>query len=267
MIVNPGVNASYLSEDEILRLEEGLGKIFTNPEIKCLLKYGVGGNYVEGVSDIDLLTLTKKTVTDKKALSEMGEQILDLYESFGKVAGFPKGADPDLSVYDMPTFSKHGFTAFDETFCELFEGSPVIAGKYPRGIKISKEADRGITHTAKNLSQLRVFPLLRGIILRFGGKEELDNIKQVDLIKIVDLPYAVFSYMKNKNPDSREVVMEYLESEFKKTSHDPLKALLETKKSLPNKIKFLDAGDDLLLEGITWYEQVISELLSLRPPS
>jgi|GEM_PF-3718775 len=280
MIINPGVNASYLSENEVLKLKEGLGEIFSNQEIKCLLKYGLG-NYKEGVSDIDLLCLTRKTVTDKKVLSEMGEEITELYESFGggfnfrkkfpSIKRLPKGADPDLSVYDESTFSKYGLTTMDNYFCKLFESgkSEVLAGEYPKEIRFPEKIDKALTYLANNISTLRKFPLLKGVILRFKGEEGLKNVKYSNIVKMVDLPYAVFNYIEKGVPENREDAVEYLEGEFSNIYHGPLRLLLESKKSFGDKMRFLGSkeSDNLLLAGITWYEQVVSELLFLHPPS
>ncbi len=269
MIVNPGVNAYPLSTREARIFENRLGRIFTDPEIDCLLKYKVGigsgiDDYKGGISDIDLLCLTKKTVTDKRKLSEIGEEIRELYEYFGEAAGLPKGVDMDLTVHDTPTFSKYGLTSFRPSFARLFEESKILAGKYSQGIEISKQCDREMMHIAKNLSQLRQYPLMKHVILRFNGADVLANTKWNYLIKIVDLPYLIYTHFTNDEiPKTRDEAIEKTEDVLKHVSHEPLKALLNSKKSLPDKMHFLGSenSDGLLLDGITWYEEIIGNIL------
>jgi len=85
-------------------------------------------------------------------------------------------------------------------------------------MKISPIAERELVHVARNLSNIRTFPLLRDVIVRFGGNEELANVKYHYLIKIVDLPYVVYSWLNNyKIPKSRAEAVYFTKSVIKKS--------------------------------------------------
>ena len=268
MIVNPGNNAYPMSLDEVSRFVEGLGRVYNKPEITCLIRYGLS-RYTRGTSDIDLLCLTKRTVTDKQVLSEMGRETGELYQSFGKKylhgrlfgRRLPKGVEMDLSVYDLPAF-KEGLTTFNPCFTEVFEKSTALVGEYPKGTEIPSYGRKEVVHVSRNLSHLREFPLLRDVILRFKGKRELADVKLANLIKILDFPFFVFSHMNHQKPESRKEAIEYTETVFTDISHEPLKALLEAKKSFSEKMGFLNSAesDELLLDGTTWYEEIIASI-------
>jgi hypothetical protein len=261
-------------------------------------------SYVEGVSDTDLLCVTNGTITGKREMLRRGKEIGEAFKSLGEhnvrfkydqsrrvyvpeeglyepvakryvsVKGrpsksiyvpIPKGFEVDLSVEDLPTLSKYAFTAFRTGFAEVFKNAKSLVGEYPKDIKIPSHADRELVHAARNLSQLRAFPLLRDVILRFGGNEELANIKYNYLIKIVDLPYIVSAWLNDyKTPESRAQAIADMKAAIK-IPYEPLEALLNGKKSFEGKVNFMrpTEHDDDLLDGITWYEMVVEKLLPM----
>lgn len=268
MIINPGINAYALNSDEIGYLERGLGGIFSNPEIRCLLSYSMNNNCVYGVSDIDLFAISENTLTDKEVFMKMGSDIKNLYESFGYTEGFPKGIDIDMTVNDLPLLENHGFTSFDSHFMGVFEQGKLLAGSYPETLEISKYADRGLVHLAKNLSVLRRFPLVKGLMERFSGREQLADAKWGYLIKIVDSPYEVSRYLSgNGKPMNRQEAVEFAEMTFGHSKVNPIKILSKVKKSHRSKMDFLESSesDHLLSEGISALETIISEMYEMRP--
>jgi hypothetical protein len=172
----------------------------------------------------------------------------------------------DLSVEDAPTLRQYECTAFRTGFAELFKNSKKLMGNYSEDMKISPIAERELVHVARNLSNIRTFPLLRDVIVRFGGNEELANVKYHYLIKIVDLPYVVYSWLNNyKIPKSRAEAVYFTKSVIKKAPHESLAPLLKAKKSFKNKVSFMrpTKHENVMLDGITWYESVVEELLPL----
>lgn len=284
MIVNPGVNAYPLFTFEIKKFEEGLGKIFSDPDIECVLSYS--GKYVPGITDIDILVLTTETVTDKEKLLKMGERILELYESFGyrKVDAdripwlcqgttkglfrrkpyvyLPRGVDMDMWVHDEYTFARGMNTYNKGTIKRLSHpDTMVIAGKRPENIDVSESTSRSLFGLARDISRLRTYPLMKGVIRRFEGEPGVKKAKCKNLTKVIKLPRQLFSYMHNgRLPKSMQEAFDYIKSELSPLPHDYIHALLVTRDTFFNKLKFLasdEYSDELLLNGTTYYEMAI----------